>query len=187
MIYPAKHTVTTKDTIERILPQIKIDLEERLAFFQKVGDVLKYERLKAKVNYDIEMMQEVGYVNGIENYSRYLDGRSPGTPPETLIDYFPDDFLCFIDESHMSIPQIGGMYNGDRARKTSLVENGFRLPAAYDNRPMRFEEFEAKMNQIVCVSATPADYEIGKSCEKQKEGRTIDISRIIDEETELDL
>lgn len=171
-IFPAKHTVTTKDTIEKILPKIKKDLEERLAFFQQMGDVLKFERLKAKVNYDIEMMQEVWYVNGIENYSRYLDGRSPWEPPETLIDYFPDDFLTFIDESHMSIPQIGWMYNGDRARKVNLVENGFRLPAAYDNRPMRFEEFDAKMNQVVCVSATPANYEIGKSCESEMKGRT---------------
>lgn len=171
-IFPAKHTVTTKDTIERIVPQIKLDLEERLKFFKDVWDVLRFERLKAKVEYDIEMMSEVGYVNGIENYSRYLDGRNQWEPPETLIDYFPDDFLCFIDESHMTIPQIWGMYNGDRARKTSLVENGFRLPAAYDNRPLRYEEFEAKMNQIVCVSATPASYEIGKSCEDEMKGRT---------------
>lgn len=162
-IFPASHTVTSKDTIEKIIPAIKTELDERLSYFKEIGDDLKYERLKTKVEYDLEMMQEVGYVNGIENYSRYLDERKSWTPPETLIDYFPEDFLCFIDESHMTIPQIGGMYNGDRARKENLVENGFRLPSALDNRPLKFPEFDKKMKQVVCVSATPAKFEIEAS------------------------
>lgn len=162
-IFPASHTVTSKDTIEKIIPAIKTELDERLSYFKEIGDDLKYERLKTKVEYDLEMMQEVGYVNGIENYSRYLDGRKSWTPPETLIDYFPEDFLCFIDESHMTIPQIGGMYNGDRARKENLVENGFRLPSALDNRPLKFPEFDKKMKQVICVSATPARFEIEAS------------------------
>ncbi|MDD4151926.1 MAG: excinuclease ABC subunit UvrB, partial [Candidatus Gracilibacteria bacterium] len=162
-VFPAKHTVTTKDRILEIVPQIKKELDERLAFFKENGDTLKYERLKSKVEYDIEMMTEVGYVNGIENYSRYLDGRAEGLAPATLIDYFGNDFITFIDESHMTIPQIGGMYAGDRARKTNLVENGFRLPSAMDNRPLRFEEFESKLGQVVAVSATPSTFEIEHS------------------------
>ena len=162
-IFPAKHTVSSRDTINSILPQIQEDLKERLAYFSGNGDVLKHERLKSKVEYDIEMMQEVGYVNGIENYSRYLDGRKAGEPPATLIDYFGDDFLTMIDESHMTIPQIGGMYGGDRSRKENLVENGFRLPSAMDNRPLRFEEFERKLRQVIAVSATPSTYEIQNS------------------------
>ena len=165
VIFPAKHTVTTKDRIESILPEIKIELEERLKYFKEdLWDVLKYERLKTKVEYDLEMMQEVWYVNGIENYSRYLDGRKPGLAPATLMDYFPKDFLCFVDESHMTFSQIGWMYAWDRARKENLVENGFRLPSAMDNRPLKFEEFENKIQQIVAVSATPSQYEITKSC-----------------------
>ncbi len=163
-IFPAKHTVTTKDKINEVIPEIKKELDERLKYFKEdLWDVLKYERLKTKVEYDIEMMQEVGYVNGIENYSRYLDGRKPGDPIATLIDYFWDDFLCFIDESHMTISQIWAMYWWDRSRKINLVENGFRLPSALDNRPLRFEEFESKMKRVVAVSATPAEYEIRKS------------------------
>ncbi|MDD3302861.1 MAG: helicase-related protein, partial [Candidatus Gracilibacteria bacterium] len=163
-IFPAKHTVTTKERIAEIIPEIKKELEERLAYFKdELGDVLKYERLKTKVEYDIEMMQEVGYVNGIENYSRYLDGRQSGIAPATLIDYFGDDYLCFVDESHMTVPQIGGMYAGDRSRKDNLVNNGFRLPSALDNRPLRFPEFEAKMKQVVFVSATPSEFEIEHS------------------------
>lgn len=163
-IFPAKHTVTSKDRINEIVPKIKQDLDERLAFFKENWDVLKYERLKAKVEYDLEMMQEVGYVNGIENYSSYLDGRQPWESPATLIDYFWDDFLTLVDESHMTFSQIWGMYAGDRARKVNLVENGFRLPSAMDNRPLKFDEFENKMRQIVAVSATPSVYEIEKSC-----------------------
>ena len=169
-IFPAKHTVTSKETINRILPQIQKDLDQRLKYFKdELGDVVKYERLKTKVEYDIEMMQEVGYVNGIENYSRYLDGRKPGAPAQSLIDYFWDDFLTIIDESHMTIPQIGAMYAGDRSRKENLVTNGFRLPSAMDNRPLKFEEFEQKLGQAVAVSATPWIYEIEHSCEKEEE------------------
>jgi len=160
-IFPAKHTVTSKDTIQRILPDIKADLKERLSHFE--GDALRHERLKTKVEYDIEMMQEVGYVNGIENYSRYLDGRKAGEPPATLMDYFGDNFLTLIDESHMTIPQIGAMYAGDRSRKENLVENGFRLPSAMDNRPLQFHEFEGKLQQVIAVSATPASFEIEAS------------------------
>ena len=168
-IFPAKHTVTTKDRILEIVPKIKKDLDERLAFFKENWDVLKYERLKAKVEYDLEMMQEVGYVNGIENYSAYLDGRQPWESPATLIDYFGDDFLCMVDESHMTFSQIWGMYAGDRARKTNLVENGFRLPSAMENRPLQFSEFEWKMSQMIAVSATPSAYEIEKSCDDPQE------------------
>lgn len=172
-LFPAKHTVTSKDTINEIIPEIKKDLEERLKYFKdELGDIVKYERLKSKVEYDIEMMQEVGYVNGIENYSRYLDGRKPGQAPATLIDYFWDDFLTFIDESHMTIPQIGAMYGWDRSRKINLVENGFRLPSAIDNRPLQFPEFEAKLAQVVAVSATPAEYEIVKSSKNKKIAET---------------
>lgn len=166
-IFPAKHTVTTKDRIEAILPEIQKELDERLKYLKEdLWDVLKYERLKTKVEYDIEMMQEVGYVNGIENYSRYLDGRKSGMAPATLMDYFPKDFLCFVDESHMTFSQIGGMYAWDRARKENLVENGFRLPSAMDNRPLKFEEFENKVKTVVAVSATPWEYEINRSCKK---------------------
>jgi len=162
-IFPAKHTVTSEWTLERVLPQIQKDLEERLEYFQERWDIVKYERLKAKVEYDIEMMQEVWYVNGIENYSRYLDGRNPWDPAQTLIDYFWDDFLTLIDESHMTIPQIWAMYGWDRSRKVNLVENGFRLPSAMDNRPLTFPEFESKLSQVIAVSATPSEYEIMKS------------------------
>ena len=162
-IFPAKHTVTTKDEIKKIIPLIEEELKERLAFFEATGEVVKHERLKTKVEYDMEMMQEVGYVNGIENYSRYLDGRKPWEPWYTLIDYFGDDYLCFIDESHMTIPQIWAMYAWDRSRKENLVSNWFRLPCALDNRPLKFEEFEQKMNQVVAVSATPGKYEVGTS------------------------
>ncbi len=162
-IFPAKHTVTTKDTINAIIPAIKEELAERLEFFQQTWEVVKYERLKTKVEYDIEMMQEVWYVNGIENYSSYLDGREKWAPPATLIDYFGDDFLCFVDESHMTISQIGGMYAWDRARKENLVWAWFRLPSALDNRPLKFEEFAAKMTQIVSVSATPGEFDITHS------------------------
>ncbi len=162
-IFPAKHTVTTQETLDTSIPLIEKDLEERLAYFKESQDVLKYERLKSKVEYDIEMMKEVGYVNGIENYSRYIDGRKEGEPPATLLDYFWDDFLTFIDESHMTISQIGGMYAGDRSRKENLVNNWFRLPSAMDNRPLRFEEFEWKIKQVIAVSATPWVYEIEHS------------------------
>lgn len=173
-IFPAKHSVTTKDKIDEMVPKIKQELEDRLKFYKDAGEVVKYERLKTKVEYDIEMMQEVGYVNGIENYSRYIDGRVPGAPAPTLIDYFWDDFLCLVDESHMTFSQIWGMYAGDRARKVNLVENGFRLPSAMDNRPLQFQEFEWKMKQVVAVSATPSSYEIGRSCDKPEDFYSFD-------------
>jgi len=163
-IFPAKHTVTTKDRILEIVPEIKKELEERLAYFESIWDVLKYERLKTKVEYDLEMMQEVGYVNGIENYSRYLDWREQWAPPATLMDFFGDDYMTFVDESHMTFSQIWWMYAWDRVRKVNLVENGFRLASAMDNRPLKFEEFESKIKNIVAVSATPSEYEITKSC-----------------------
>jgi len=162
-IFPAKHTVTTKETINRIVPEIQKELEEQLQYFKKTDQLLKHERLQTKINYELEMLQENGYVNGIENYSRYLDGRQAWQPPTTLIDYFGDDFLCFVDESHMTISQIGGMYAGDRARKENLIEAGFRLPSALDNRPLQFDEFEKKIPQMVLVSATPGQYDIQKS------------------------
>lgn len=164
-IFPAKHTVTTTDRIAEIIPEIQKELDQRLAYFEKKWDVLRHERLKTKVEYDIEMMTEVGYVNGIENYSRYLDWRKAWEAPATLIDYFGDDFLCFVDESHMTFSQVAWMYAWDRSRKENLVENGFRLASALDNRPLRFFEFEKKLKSVVAVSATPWEYEIIKSCE----------------------
>ena len=158
-IFPAKHFISSSTTIEEVIPKIKEELDERLAFFKSQNDFVKIERLKTKVEYDLEMMQEVGYVNGIENYSMYLSKRKPGSSPTTLIDFFPKDFMTFIDESHISIPQIGGMYAGDRARKENLIDNGFRLPSAFENRPLRFEEFEKKIGQTIFVSATPSKYE----------------------------
>ena len=164
-IFPAKHTVTSKERILKIVPEIKKELDERLKYFKEtLWDLLKYERLKTKVEYDLEMMAEVGYVNGIENYSSYLDWRKSGQPPATLMDYFGKDYMTFVDESHMTFSQIGWMYAWDRARKTNLVENWFRLPSAMDNRPLQFEEFENKVNQIVAVSATPNTFEITSSC-----------------------
>ncbi|NDK19451.1 excinuclease ABC subunit UvrB [Candidatus Gracilibacteria bacterium] len=158
-VFPAKHFISSSTIIEEVIPKIKEELDERLAFFKSQNDFVKIERLKAKVEYDLEMMQEVGYVNGIENYSMYLSKRLPGSSPTTLIDFFPKDFMTFIDESHISIHQIGGMYAGDRARKENLIENGFRLPSAFENRPLRFEEFEKKIGQTIFVSATPSKYE----------------------------
>lgn len=158
-LFPAKHFITPKDRLEVVIPKIRKELDERVEFFRSQGDLLRAERIKMRVEYDLEMLQETGFINGIENYSLYLSDRKIGSAPTTLMDYFPSDYLTFIDESHMTIPQIGGMYAGDRARKTNLIENGFRLPSAFENRPLRFEEFEKKINQAVFVSATPADYE----------------------------
>jgi len=159
-IFPASHYVSTKENLERAVEQIRLDLEERIRHFKAQGKLLEAQRIEQRTYYDIEMMEEMGFCQGIENYSRYLDGRQPGEPPFTLIDYFPDDFVLFADESHITIPQVGGMYRGDRSRKETLVEYGFRLPAALDNRPLNFQEFEARINQVVHVSATPADYEL---------------------------
>ena len=159
-IFPATHTVTTPEHIKTIVPGIQAELEERIAYFKKAGNIVAAERLKTKTEYDIEMMMETGYVKGIENYSRYLDSRPPGAPSMTLMDYFPKDFLTIIDESHITLSQIGGMTNGDKSRKDMLIEHGFRLPSAYDNRPLTFEEFDDRVKQYVCVSATPGDSEI---------------------------
>ncbi len=159
-IYPASHYVVGSEKLENCLSNIEKDMIEEVEALQAQGKILEAERLKQRTSYDIEMMREIGYCNGIENYSRYFDGRKPGETPYTLMDYFPDDFLLLIDESHMTIPQVRAMYNGDRARKDALVEYGFRLKSAYDNRPLKFDEFESKFHQLVCVSATPGPYEM---------------------------
>ncbi|HOM01540.1 MAG TPA: excinuclease ABC subunit UvrB [Acetivibrio sp.] len=158
-IFPASHYATTRAKMEKAIVSIEQELEERLKELKREGKLLEAQRLEQRTRYDLEMMQEVGFCQGIENYSRHISGRAPGSPPFTLIDYFPDDFLLIIDESHVTVPQIGAMYNGDRSRKESLVEYGFRLPSAFDNRPLKFEEFEKKINQVIFVSATPAKYE----------------------------
>lgn len=162
-IFPASHYATSKERLEHAITKIETDLEMRLEELKGQDKLLEAQRLMQRTNYDIEMMREIGYCTGIENYSRYLDGRKPGEAPYTLIDYFPDDFLLIVDESHVTLPQVRAMYAGDRSRKDSLVEYGFRLPAAYDNRPLKFHEFESKINQMVCVSATPAEYELERS------------------------
>ncbi len=162
-IYPGTHYATTADNLKRAMEGIEIELEERLGELRKKGEELYAQRLEQRTRYDLEMLRELGYCSGIENYSRHLDGRVPGEPPYSLLNYFPDDFLMVIDESHMSIPQVQAMYKGDRSRKDKLVGFGFRLPCARDNRPLTFEEFETRLNQVVYVSATPADYEVSKS------------------------
>ncbi len=163
VIYPANNFVTSRDTLTGTIWQIQEDMVKQVDYFNSIGKPLEAKRLQERTEYDLEMMRELGYCSGIENYSRYFDRRKAGTRPFCLLDYFPDDFLMFIDESHVSVSQIGAMYGGDRSRKINLVEYGFRLPAAMDNRPLKFEEFEALTNQVVYVSATPADYELGKS------------------------
>lgn len=167
-IFPAKHFVTTEEKLKNALDNIRQELAERLTEFKQQGKVLEAARLEQRTNFDLEMLTNTGFVAGIENYSRVLDGRPEGEPPSTLIDYFPDDFLLFIDESHQTIPQIGAMYTGDRSRKQTLVDYGFRLPSALDNRPLQFSEFESKINQVVFVSATPAPFEIKKSLEENE-------------------
>ena len=162
-IFPASHYATTHQKRLMAIESIREELKERIQYFNNQEKLVEAYRIEQRTNYDIEMMKEIGYCQGIENYSRHLSGREPGSPPHTLIDYFPDDFLMVIDESHATLPQIRAMYNGDRARKTSLVEFGFRLPSAYDNRPLTFEEFEDRINQIIYVSATPGDYERERS------------------------
>ncbi|MGW8185604.1 MAG: excinuclease ABC subunit UvrB, partial [Candidatus Moraniibacteriota bacterium] len=163
MIFPAKHFVMPEEIMEDILRDIESEMKKRVAYFQKKGKLLEAERIQKRTKYDIEMMREVGYCSGIENYSRYLSERKAGESPYTLIDYFDKDFLLVIDESHVTIPQIGGMYFGDRSRKANLVENGFRLPSAMDNRPLKFDEFEDRINQAILVSATPSKYEKANS------------------------
>ncbi|AEH22422.1 UvrABC system protein B [Thermodesulfobacterium geofontis OPF15] len=169
IIFPASHYVTSEDRLRWAIEEIKKELKERVEYFKSKGLYLFAERLEKRTLYDLELLSEIGYCKGIENYSRYLDGRKPGEPPYTLLDYFPDDFLLFIDESHITIPQLRGMYRGDRSRKETLVEYGFRLPSALDNRPLTFEEFEERVNQVIYVSATPGEYEIEKA-----EGRVIE-------------
>ena len=162
-IYPASHYVSTRETLERAVEQIRGDLAERIRYFRERNMLLEEQRIEQRTFFDIEMMEEMGFCHGIENYSRYFDGRQPGEAPYTLIDYFPDDFVLFVDESHITIPQAGAMYRGDRSRKDTLVNYGFRLPAALDNRPLNFQEFQARIRQAVYVSATPADYELEAS------------------------
>ena len=162
-IYPASHYVTTAEVRERAIEAIELELEERIEYFRKQGRLIEAQRIEERTRFDLEMMMEMGYCHGIENYSRHLTGRAPGEPPPTLLDYFPKDFLTIIDESHITIPQLNGMFRGDRSRKETLVEFGFRLPSALDNRPLTFEEFEQRVNQVIYVSATPGPYELKKA------------------------
>ena len=159
---PATHYLTNEDT-KVMFEAIKKEMEERVHFFQKEGKLLEAQRIEQRTKYDLEMIEEIGYCKGVENYSRYLTGKGEGEAPDTLIDYFPEDLVVFLDESHISVPQINGMYKGDRARKKALIDNGFRLPSAYDNRPLKFEEFFEKVPQAVYISATPSDYELEHS------------------------
>src|SRR5450631_1291737 len=162
-IYPASHYVSTRETLEKAVELIRVDLGERIRWFREQNMLLEAQRIEQRTFFDIEMMEEIGFCQGIENYSRYFDGRQAGEAGYTLIDYFPDDFVLFVDESHITIPQVGGMYRGDRSRKETLVQYGFRLPAALDNRPLNFQEFEGRIRQAVYVSATPADFEMERS------------------------
>ncbi len=162
-VFPGSHFVTTKDRLNNAITTIKEELKDRLGFFQGENRLLEAQRLEQRTMFDLEMIQELGYCNGIENYSRHLTGKPTGSPPPNLLDYFPEDYLIFIDESHIGVPQLNGMYNGDHSRKKTLVDYGFRLPSALDNRPLRFDEFRQRINQVVYVSATPADYEIEQS------------------------
>ncbi len=159
MIFPNSHYVTSSDKMERAIHTIEEELEERIKYFKENNKLIEAQRIEERTNFDMEMMKETGFCQGIENYSRHISGREPGSAPFTLLDYLPKDFLLLVDESHATIPQVRGMYNGDRARKESLVQYGFRLPSALDNRPLQFDEFENKIHQVIFVSATPADYE----------------------------
>ena len=170
-IYPGSHYVTPPDRIRMAIQTIQEELRERLGWLKSKKQLLEAQRLEQRTRFDLEMLKELGYCQGIENYSRHLTGRRPGEPPPTLLDYFPKDYLLFIDESHVTLPQLIGMYRGDRSRKETLVEYGFRLPSALDNRPLKFEEFVERVRQIVYVSATPSDYEMKKS---NGEGRGTD-------------
>lgn len=182
-IYPASHYVTSRETMQRAMGDIEAELAGQLALFRAQGKLLEAQRLEQRTNYDLEMMQEMGYCSGIENYSRHLTGRKPGESPFTLIDFFPDDFLIVIDESHVTLPQLRAMYAGDRSRKQSLVENGFRLPSAFDNRPLQFNEFEERIRQIVYVSATPAAYEMEEA--SQVAQQVIRPTGLVDPEIEV--
>ena len=182
-IWPATHYVTPKEKMDAAIERIYQELEERLAWFKEHGKLVEEQRLRQRVLYDIEMMQELGYCSGIENYSRVIEGRPVGSPPHTLIDYFPKDFLLFVDESHVTLPQVRAMYNGDHARKSSLVEYGFRLPCAFDNRPLKFDEFEQRLNQTIYVSATPGEYERERSAQIVEQ--VIRPTGLLDPETEV--
>jgi excinuclease ABC subunit B len=170
-IFPAKQYVTMNEKLTQAIPKIREDLEKEVKEFKDRGKLLEAERLLQRTNYDLEMLQEVGYTSGIENYSRYIEARPPGSPPSSLLDYFPKEWLMIIDESHITVPQVGGMYNGDKARKESLIQHGFRMQAAKDNRPLKFREFEGKLDKTIYVSATPAEYEIEKSKKSVKSSR----------------
>lgn len=163
VIFPASHYAVEKEKLDRALSFIAADMNDEVAAFEKENKLLEAQRLKQRTSYDMEMMKEIGYCKGVENYSRYFDGRRPGEPPFTLLDYFPDDFFIIVDESHMTLPQIRAMYHGDRARKENLVSYGFRLKSAFDNRPLSFDEFDARVTQMICMSATPAEYELGQA------------------------
>ena len=182
-IWPATEYVTSKPTVERAIADIRAELETQVKSFEEQGRMLEAHRIRQRTEYDMEMMRELGFCSGIENYSRVLEGRAPGTHPFTLIDYFPDDFVCFIDESHQTVPQIGGMYEGDRSRKQTLIDYGFRLPSALDNRPLRFDEFLGKVGQMVFVSATPGSYELRQSTVVAEQ--LIRPTGIVDPEVEL--
>lgn len=169
LIYPRTFFSTPRDILEEAIENIEKELEERIVFFKRQGKIIEAHRIEERTLYDLELLRELGWCPGIENYSRYLSQRQPGEPPYTLLDYFPDDFLTIIDESHVTVPQIAGMYHGDRSRKLTLVEHGFRLPSALDNRPLNFEEFESRLNQVIYVSATPGPYELGKTRRKTVE------------------
>ncbi len=165
VIFPASHYASSRESIEKAITMIETDLEEQVRLYKEQDKLLEAQRLLQRTNFDLEMMREIGYCSGIENYSRYLDGRSPGEAPYTLLHYFPDDFLLFVDESHVTLPQVRAMYAGDRSRKETLINYGFRLPAAFDNRPLQFAEFQEKLNQVIYVSATPAAYELERSAQ----------------------
>jgi excinuclease ABC subunit B len=184
IVYPAKHFVTTKDKLARATLSIEEELRQRLKYFKKKGKLLEAQRLEQRTKYDLEMLKEVGYCSGIENYSRHISGRKSGEPPATLLNYFPSDFMMFIDESHVTIPQLRGMFAGDKSRKDSLVEYGFRLPSAYDNRPLYFNEIENYMGKVIFVSATPAKYELEKS--KQTVEQIIRPTGLVDPEIILE-
>ena len=182
-VFPASHYATSREKMERAIASIEAELEERLSELRSAGRLLEAQRLEQRTRYDIEMMQEVGYCNGIENYSRHLTGRAPGEPPYTLLDFFPQDYLLFIDESHVAVPQVGGMCEGDRSRKKSLVEYGFRLPSAFDNRPLTFQEFLERINQVIYVSATPGPFELS-TCRQVVE-QIIRPTGLVDPEVEV--
>jgi excinuclease ABC subunit B len=168
-IFPAKHNVSPEEKLKNAIKFIREDLEGEIKDFMDRGKIVEATRLKQRVNYDLEMIEETGFCKGIENYSRYIDGRVPGSAPSTLLDYFPDDYLTIIDESHISVPQIGGMYSGDRSRKENLVDYGFRMKSALDNRPLKFEEFLKRSNQTIYTSATPSKYELENSIQAASE------------------